>query len=176
VTLGGGAFDFIDPALAYQGSSWAILNPVCATLMTYLDKPPPAGYRLVTDVAKAYPKSSQGGMTWTFTLRSGFRFSDGTPVRASAFAHAIDRTLAKGIDSPGKQYTQDIVGAKDVLGGKATSPRGVVARGNLWSFASTGRSLTSRRRRRCRSSAQFRRVFPLTRKASARSRARAPTT
>jgi ABC-type transport system substrate-binding protein len=96
VTLGGGAFDFIDPALAYQGSSWAILNPVCATLMTYLDKPPPAGYRLVTDVAKDYPKASQGGRTWTFTLRSGFRFSDGTPVRASAFAHAIDRTLARG--------------------------------------------------------------------------------
>jgi peptide/nickel transport system substrate-binding protein len=130
VTLGGGAFDFIDPALAYQGASWAVLNPVCATLMTYLDKPPPAGYTLVTDVAKSYPKASHGGKTWTFTLRSGFRFSDGTPVQASAFARAIHRTLAPGVDSPGAQYTRDIVGAKDVLNGKATSAQGVVARGN----------------------------------------------
>jgi peptide/nickel transport system substrate-binding protein len=130
VTLGGGAFDFIDPALAYQGASWAILNPVCATLMTYPDKPPPAGYRLVPDVAKEYPKSSQGGKTWTFTLRAGFRFSDGTPMQASAFARAIYRTLAPGVNSPGAQYTGVIVGAKDVLAGKATNAQGIVARGN----------------------------------------------
>jgi ABC-type transport system substrate-binding protein len=130
VTLGGGAFDFIDPALAYQGASLAVLNPVCATLMTYPDKPPPAGYRLVTDVARAYPRASQGGKTWTFALRSGFRFSDGTPLRANAFARAIHRTLVPGANSPGAQYTRDIVGASAVLSGKATSARGVVAHGN----------------------------------------------
>jgi ABC-type transport system substrate-binding protein len=130
VNLGAGAFDYIDPALAYGGASWAVLNTVCATLMTYPDKPPPDGYRLVPEVAKAHPQVSPDGKTWTFTLRGGFRFSDGTPVDASAFARAINRTLAPEIESPGAQYTRDIVGAEDVQKGRAASARGVVARGN----------------------------------------------
>jgi peptide/nickel transport system substrate-binding protein len=130
VNLGAGAFDHIDPALAYGGASWAVLDTVCATLMRYPDKPPPEGYKLVPEVAKAFPRVSGDGKTWTFTLRNGLRFSDGRPVRASAFVRAINRTLARGVESPGAQYTQDIVGAEDVQKGKATSARGVVARGN----------------------------------------------
>ncbi len=98
--------------------------------MTYPDKPPPEGYRLVPEVAAAFPSVSHDRKTWTFTLRSGFRFSDGTPVLASAFARAINRTLAPGVRSPGAQYTQDVAGAADVQAGKSTSAVGVVARGN----------------------------------------------
>ena len=129
VDMGAGDFDSIDPAQAYQTSSWVVLDTVCATLMAYPDKPPPAGFRLVPDVAKAY-RPSRDRRTWTFTLRSGFRFSDGTPVRASAFARAINRTLAPGVNSEGAYYTQDIVGAEDVRAGKRPSASGVVARGN----------------------------------------------
>jgi peptide/nickel transport system substrate-binding protein len=130
VALGAGAFDHIDPALAYGGASWLVLNPVCATLMTYPSKPPPTGYRIVTDVAKAFPRSSKDLRTWTFTLRSGFRFSDGSPLRANAFARAIHRTLDPANKSPATAYTQGIVGAKAVLSGKAATARGVIARGN----------------------------------------------
>jgi peptide/nickel transport system substrate-binding protein len=130
INLGASAFDHIDPALAYTSSSTAVLSTVCATLMAYPDKPPPEGYRLVPEVAKAYPRVSRDRKTWTFTLRSGFRFSDGTPVRASAFARAINRTLAPGVASVGAQYTRDIVGAEDVQKRRARSARGVVARGN----------------------------------------------
>jgi peptide/nickel transport system substrate-binding protein len=130
ISLGAGGFDHIDPALAYGGASWAVLDTVCATLMAYPDKPPPEGYKLVPSVAKAYPRVSQGGKTWTFTLRSGFRFSDGTPLQASAFARAINRTLAPGLKTDADLYTQNIVGAEDVQKGKAKSARGVVARGN----------------------------------------------
>jgi peptide/nickel transport system substrate-binding protein len=130
VHLGAGAFDHIDPALAYGGASWAVLDTVCATLMSYPDKPPPEGYKLIPQVAKAHPRVSKDGRTWTFTLRSGFRFSDGTPVKASAFARAINRTLAPGLTTDADLYTQDIVGAEDVQKGRAKSARGVVARGN----------------------------------------------
>ena len=60
---------------------------------------------------------SRDRKTYTFTLRKDFRFSDGTPVRASAFARAIHRTLAPEINSPtlssGAQHTRDILGAAD---------------------------------------------------------------
>jgi peptide/nickel transport system substrate-binding protein len=125
-----GIFDSIDPALAYHNNSWGLLDTSCATLMRYPDKPPPAGFTLVPEVAKSFPRASKDLRTWTFTLRSGFRFSDGTPVRASAFARAIHRTLDPAIESPAVLYTEAIVGAKDVRSGKATTARGVVVRGN----------------------------------------------
>ena len=81
-------------------------------------------------MATGLPKISRDRRTYTFTLRSGFRFSNGAPVRASAFARAINRTLAPGVNSPGAQHTRDIVGAADVLAGKRTAATGVVARGN----------------------------------------------
>ena len=121
--------DYVDPALAYS-FSWALLDTTCARLMTYPDKPAPEGLRLVPEVAAGFPKMSRNGKTHTFTLRTGFRFSDGTPVRASAFARAINRTLAPGVQSPGAQYTGDIVGAADVRSGKTDAAAGVSARGN----------------------------------------------
>ena len=123
-------FDYVDPALAYRNGSWAILDTTCAHLMTYPDKPVPEGLRLVPEVAKDFPKISRNGKTYTFELRRGFRFSDGTPVRASAFARAINRTLAPGVESPGRVYTENIVGAADVLSGKAQAASGVTAQGN----------------------------------------------
>ena len=124
------AFDYVDPALAYSRESWALLDTVCARLMRYRDTAPPAGYRIVPEVAAAPPVVSRDGKTWTFKLRSGFRFSDGRPVRADAFAQAIHRTMAPGVDSPGYIYTRAIVGAEDVHTGRASKASGVVARDN----------------------------------------------
>ncbi len=127
---GPASFDHVDPALAYSRESWALLDTVCGRLMRYDDKPPPAGYRIVPDLAAAPPTVSADGRTYRFTLRRGLRFSDGKPVRASAFAQAIHRTLAPGVDSPAYLYTQAIEGAADVKAGKAKSASGVVASGN----------------------------------------------
>jgi ABC-type transport system substrate-binding protein len=122
--------DYVDPALSYTLGGWSILDTTCAQLMRYPDKAPPEGLRIVPEVAAAFPKISQNGKTYTFTIRKGFRFSDGTSVRANAFARAINRTLAPGVQSAGQQFTLDIAGAADVQAGKTTSAAGVVARGN----------------------------------------------
>lgn len=124
------AFDHIDPALAYSRESWTVLDTVCARLFRYRDEPPPAGYRLVPDVAATFPTVSSDSRTYTFKLRTGFRFSDGRPVRADAFAQAIYRTMAPGVDSPAYLYTQAIVGAGDVHAGRTPRAAGVTARGN----------------------------------------------
>lgn len=122
--------DNMDPALSFTPAGWGLLDTVCARLMAYPDKPPPAGLRLEPEVAAAPPAVSQDLKTFTFRLRTGFRFSDGSPVRASAFARAINRTLAPSMKSPGVLFTRHIVGAADVLAGKRTTASGVVARGD----------------------------------------------
>jgi len=122
--------DNMDPALSFTPSGWALLDTVCARLMAYPDKRPPAGLRLQPEVAAAPPTVSPDLKSFTFKLRKGFRFSDGSPVRASAFARAINRTLAPSMKSPGALFTRHIVGAADVLAGKRRTATGVVARGN----------------------------------------------
>jgi|SoiMethySBSTD1v2_1073268.scaffolds.fasta_scaffold152694_2 peptide/nickel transport system substrate-binding protein len=131
VAFRSGSLDYLDPALSYTAEGWALLDTTCARLMTYPDKPPPTGLRLVPEVATDFPKISRNGKTYTFTLGRGFRFSDGSPVQASAFARAINRTLDPGVKgNPAVQYTRDIVGAADVQAGRTSAAAGIVARGN----------------------------------------------
>jgi len=121
--------DNMDPALSFTAPGWALLDTTCARLMSYPDKPPPAGFRVQPEVAAARPTISADLRTYTFTLRKGFRFSDGAPVTAAAFAHAINRALAPAMRSPGARFMLDIVGATAVRQGRAAKASGVVARG-----------------------------------------------
>ncbi len=123
-------FDSIDPAIGYTAVSGGLLETTCAKLLNNPDKRPPQGFRSVPEVATGYPRVSRDSKTFTFVIRAGFRFSNGAPVRASAFARAINRVLSPALHSPGAQYVREIVGANSVLAGKATSAKGVVARGN----------------------------------------------
>ena len=121
--------DYIDPALSFTQPGWALLDATCARLMTYPDKPAPLAYRLEREVAASY-RISEDFKTYTFILRPGFRFSDGKPVRASAFANAMNRALQPFVNAAGAIHMRDVVGASDVLSGRRRTARGIVARGN----------------------------------------------
>lgn len=121
---------FLDPALNYDFYGWRIEAATCAMLLGYPDKAGRAGARLAPEVARGFPRVSGNGKTYTFTLRPGFRFSDGTPVTAESYARAIERALNPKMQSPAATFIGDIVGADRVLAGKATRPAGVTVRGN----------------------------------------------
>ena len=121
---------YLDPALNYDAYGWRLEAATCAMLLGYKDIPGRASARLYPEVATGFPKVSGGGKTYTYTLRSGFRFSDGTPVTPASYARAIDRALAPKMQSPAATFFSDIVGADKVLAGKATRPAGVTLTGN----------------------------------------------
>jgi ABC-type oligopeptide transport system substrate-binding subunit len=89
--------------------------------------------RLQTEIAADYPKITDNGKTYTFTIRKGVRFSTGAPVTARSFAYTINRILDPrmiGNYAPSVSAFQIIVGAQDVIDGKAATASGIVARGN----------------------------------------------
>jgi peptide/nickel transport system substrate-binding protein len=125
---GGACFDYLDPALVGNWPAALTLQPTfCASLVRYPDKPPPAGYRLVPELARSVPRISRSGRTYTFRLRKGVRFSNGAVVTGRDLAHALDRILDPAMKSPLSGAFANIVGAQDVLEGRAKTPVGVKA-------------------------------------------------
>jgi peptide/nickel transport system substrate-binding protein len=121
---------FLDPALNYDFYGWRLEAATCAMLLGYPDKRGPASARLYAEVARGFPKVTNGGRMYTFTIRPGFRFSDGTAVTAASYARAFERALSPKMQSPAASFLGDVVGASAVLAGKATTPSGVRASGN----------------------------------------------
>jgi peptide/nickel transport system substrate-binding protein len=80
--------------------------------------------------AAGLPLVSADGRTFTFTIRRGFRFSDGKPVTAQNFAFAINRLFNPNLGSTWTYLFEDIVGARAVREGKAGSVSGVSVRGD----------------------------------------------
>ena len=123
-------FEFLDPSLSYDAPGWQVLYSTNVTLLNYPDKPGAAGARLVPEGATSFPTVSRDGKTYTFTIRSGLRFSDGSAVTAAAFKRAIERAADPKQGSPAIAFLHHVVGADARNGGKAGSVTGVTARGN----------------------------------------------
>ena len=114
-----------------------VLYATCAKLVNYPDSAGRNGARLQPEIAAAMPTLSPDGRTYTFRIRSGFRFSppSNEPVTAQTFRHTIERQIAttpkdSGIDP----YMSDIVGARAFYGGKARQVSGIAVRGNRLSI------------------------------------------
>jgi len=102
----------IDPVL---GGVIAIDRATCASLVTFPDEPLPEGLRVVPEIALGYPKVTNAGKTYTFTIRKGFRFSTGAPVTARSFAHTINRQLNPEMKSSLELDFESILGAQKVI-------------------------------------------------------------
>jgi peptide/nickel transport system substrate-binding protein len=124
--------DHVDPALAYYQISIQYLYPACANLLNYPDEPAPEGSRLVPEVAEDMPTVSNDGKTYTFSVRSGFRFSppSNEEVTAEHFRFVLERNLNPRLQSPSASFISDIVGAQAVLDGRAKRLAGVTVNGN----------------------------------------------
>jgi ABC-type transport system substrate-binding protein len=92
----------IDPQFAYTSTAWWLEDATAATLYTWSQ-----GRTLVPEVASRVVLSNRG-RTYRFTLRPGFRFSDGAPVTARSFAYAIRRLQNDDLESPGEYLADGI--------------------------------------------------------------------
>ncbi len=122
----------MDPAVAYETEAWQLLYATCANLLNYPDRAGLAGSQLVPEVAQSLPARSADGKSYTFTIRTGFRFSPPSTERVTAqtFKATIERTLSPAMKSPIAYEFADIVGAGAYMAGKTAHIAGVTARAN----------------------------------------------
>jgi peptide/nickel transport system substrate-binding protein len=79
-----------DPSVEYSNGI-VVLNNVYETLIRYN----PINNEIMPVLATDYSKS-EDGLVWTFKIREGVKFHDGTELNAEAVKASIDRTIAMG--------------------------------------------------------------------------------
>lgn len=87
----------LDPACAYDYFSIEVINQVFDTLLVYA----PNSTTLLPGLASQVPTVANGGistdeMNYTYHLRQGVKFTDGTPFNATVMKWSIERVIALG--------------------------------------------------------------------------------
>jgi peptide/nickel transport system substrate-binding protein len=86
-----------DPADAYAVRDWEIIRNINEGLLKWK---PGTGDELVPGMAVDMPEISEDGLTYTFTLKDGIKFGDGSDFNAQIYADSMTRTLTIGPDCP----------------------------------------------------------------------------
>jgi ABC-type transport system substrate-binding protein len=101
-----------DPAVAYTIPMWQILSVTNDGLVGYQRVGGPLGDTLVPDLAQALPAPTGNGLTYTFHLRPGIRYSTGALVRPEDFRRAIERVFSLNQLSGAAAIYAGIAGAR----------------------------------------------------------------
>ncbi|WP_293306403.1 ABC transporter substrate-binding protein [Mycolicibacterium sp.] len=120
--------DYVDPQLSYTVEGWEVLWNTYVPLLTYKHQKGADGTAVVPGLAKDMPQVSEDGKVYKLTLRPNMKYSDGTPIKASDFTHAIKRLFKA--NSGGSVFYEGIVGAGDFADGKADTISGIVTDDN----------------------------------------------
>ncbi len=94
----------LDPADAYSIHDWELLSNINEGLLKFK----PGTVDLEPALATDMPTISDDGLTYTFTLKDGIMFGDGTPLTATDYAAQLNRLLAPG---PGPDCPNGVAGA-----------------------------------------------------------------
>ena len=102
-------WDSVDTGDTYYGLSWDFLRNYARTLVAFKAAPGDQGNQLVGDLATGLGKPSADNKTWTYTLRDGLKFEDGTPITSKDVAYGVARQLDKNTFPNGPTYFNDFL-------------------------------------------------------------------
>ncbi|MGF1430246.1 ABC transporter substrate-binding protein [Kitasatospora sp. LaBMicrA B282] len=97
--------DYLDPSQQYVNNQQIIGNLYSRQLTGYRTDPATGKVVLVGDMATDTGHTTDGGKTWTFTLKKGLKFQDGTPITSHDVKYAIER-LYQDYQTQGPLYIQ----------------------------------------------------------------------
>lgn len=100
-------WDSVDPGDTYYGLSWNFLRNYGRSLIGF--KADPGEPQLFPDLAAEMGKPSNDAKTWTYTLRDGLKYEDGTPITSKDVKYAVARQLDKATFPNGPTYFNDLL-------------------------------------------------------------------
>lgn len=110
----------LDPAIGYDWVNWSMIKSLYSRLMDY----EPGTANLVPSLAESFDVSADG-LTYTFKLRPGVKFSNGRAVIASDVKYSIERAVNPKTQGPGAGFFGAINGFDAVSGGTSETLSGI---------------------------------------------------
>ena len=104
-----GDWDTLDPGETYYAYSWNFARLYGRSLMMFKSAPGKEGNQLVPDLAEGPGEASSDAKTWTYKLRQGVKFDDGTEVTSADVKYAILRSTDKQTFPNGPAYWEGIL-------------------------------------------------------------------
>lgn len=99
------AAEHLDPQRTYIGRDISDeARMVYRTLTSYPVAAGAAGTKLTADLATDTGTASNGGKTWKFTLKSGLKWQDGSPITCADVKYGVSRTFATSVITGGPNY------------------------------------------------------------------------
>ncbi|MFF9488554.1 ABC transporter substrate-binding protein [Streptomyces sp. NPDC014676] len=120
--------DSFDPGNTYYAYMYNLSRLYARPLMTFQPGAGEEGNTLVPDLAASKGVPSDGGKTWTYKLRSGLKYQDGTPITSKDVKYAVERSnFARDVLSLGPNYFQQFLEGGDKYKGpyKDKNPKGL---------------------------------------------------
>ncbi|GAB2932650.1 ABC transporter substrate-binding protein [Streptomyces heilongjiangensis] len=120
----------LDPGNMYYAYGFNFSRLYARPLMTFKPGPGEKGNELVPDLAEAAGVPSDGGKTWTYKIRQGVKFEDGTVVTSKDVKYAVERSnFARDVLSSGPNYFQQLLEGGDKYKGpyKDKSEKGIAS-------------------------------------------------
>ncbi|MEW2042561.1 ABC transporter substrate-binding protein, partial [Streptomyces sp. NPDC005534] len=107
--------DHMDPAQIYVSTEGAITRPILRGLTGYkIDNK--GGATLVGDAATDAGTTKDGGKTWTFTLKDGLKWEDGSDITGDDLRHTFERLFASFVTEGPRYVQQWLVGGDKYKG------------------------------------------------------------
>ncbi|MGW3916943.1 ABC transporter substrate-binding protein [Streptomyces sp. NPDC005070] len=105
-----------DPARLYTSGGGNVPSLVFRTLTTRNRENGAAGAEVVPDLATDTGRASENATVWTYTLKKGLKYEDGTPITSADIKYGIERSFAAEL-SGGAPYLRDwLIGGADYQG------------------------------------------------------------
>ncbi|MFI6489721.1 ABC transporter substrate-binding protein [Streptomyces sp. NPDC050564] len=106
--------DSFDPGNTYYAYMYNLSRLYARPLMTFQPGAGEKGNTLVPDLAASKGVPSDGGKTWTYKLRSGLKYQDGSPITSKDVKYAVERSnFARDVLSLGPNYFQQFMAGGD---------------------------------------------------------------
>lgn len=107
-----GPIDSLDPARSYQQWVWNMMRLYTRTLVTY-GAPDNGKAPIVADLATDTGTPNDNFTQWTFHLKPGLEFDDGTPITSAAVKYGIERDFAADVVIGGPPYLVSLLDKPD---------------------------------------------------------------
>ena len=115
-------WDSVDPGDTYYGLSWNLVRLYGRALTMFKPAPGAASSELIPDLAESLGQTTDGGKTWTYKLREGVKYEDGTPITSEDVKYAVLRTVGKETLVNGPTYFGDFLAFPEGYKGPFETP------------------------------------------------------